>query len=243
MSVKLTSRETSLWAKKHVDDGEMLWLPLVAHLVDCSHVMNWLFYHWLNAGQRELLTQSVSEEDMQKLIKFLGFFHDIGKATPAFQTKKSYDNNASLDEELIERLNRNGFSELRVSGLSSPQKSPHALAGEAILESDAFNIPASVGAIIGGHHGKPAEKHNLRIQLENYTANYDQVDGHVKDPIEEERRQEEKQAWQDTRQRLFDYGMNLAGYTEAGEIPEVGQPQAVILEGFLIMADWLSSSE
>lgn len=243
MSVKLTSGETSLWAKKHVDDGEMLWLPLVAHLVDCSHVMNWLFYHWLNAGQRELLTQSVSEEDMQKLIKFLGFFHDIGKATPAFQTKKSYDNNASLDEELIERLNRNGFSELRVSGLSSPQKSPHALAGEAILESDAFNIPASVGAIIGGHHGKPAEKHNLRIQLENYTANYDQVDGHVKDPIEEERRQEEKQAWQDTRQRLFDYGMNLAGYTEAGEIPEVGQPQAVILEGLLIMADWLSSSE
>lgn len=243
MSVKLTSRETSLWAKKHVDDGEMLWLPLVAHLVDCSRVMNWLFYHWLNAGQRELLTQSVSEEDMQKLIKFLGFFHDIGKATPAFQTKKSYDNNASLDEELIERLNRNGFSELRVSGLSSPQKSPHALAGEAILESDAFNIPASVGAIIGGHHGKPAEKHNLRIQLENYTANYDQVDGHVKDPIEEERRQEEKQAWQDTRQRLFDYGMNLAGYTEAGEIPEVGQPQAVILEGLLIMADWLSSSE
>lgn len=243
MSVKLTSRETSLWAKKHVDDGEMLWLPLVAHLVDCSHVMNWLFYHWLNAGQRELLTQSVSEEDMQKLIKFLGFFHDIGKATPAFQTKKSYDNNASLDEELIERLNRNGFSELRVSGLSSPQKSPHALAGEAILESDAFNIPASVGAIIGGHHGKPAEKHNLRIQLENYTANYDQVDGHVKDPIEEEHRQEEKQAWQDTRQRLFDYGMNLAGYTEAGEIPEVGQPQAVILEGLLIMADWLSSSE
>ena len=64
MSVKLTSRETSLWAKKHVDEGEMLWLPLVAHLVDCSHVMNWLFYHWLNAGQRELLTQSVSEEDM-----------------------------------------------------------------------------------------------------------------------------------------------------------------------------------
>ena len=128
MPVKLTNRELSLWAKKRVDDGEMLWLPLVVHLEDCSQVINWLFNHWLDNGQRQLLTQSTSEEDMQKLVKFLGFFHDIGKATPAFQTKKSYDNNASLDEELIERLNRNGFSELRLSGLSSPQKSPHALA-------------------------------------------------------------------------------------------------------------------
>ena len=243
MSVKLTSRETSLWAKKRVDDGKMLWLPLIAHLVDCSHVINWLYYQWLDAGQREFLTQSISEEDMQKLVKFLGFFHDIGKATPAFQTKKSYDNNASLDEELIERLNRNGFSELRVSGLSSPQKSPHALAGEAILESDVFNVPESVGAIIGGHHGKPAEVHNLKIQLGNYTANYDQVDGHIKDPIEEKHRQEEKKSWQDTRQRLFDYGMDLVGYNSVSEIPQVGQPQAVILEGLLIMADWLSSSE
>lgn len=243
MPVKLTNRELSLWAKKRVDDGEMLWLPLVVHLEDCSRVINWLFNQWLDNGQRQLLTQSTSEEDMQKLVKFLGFFHDIGKATPAFQTKKSYDNNASLDEELIERLNRNGFSELRLSGLSSPQKSPHALAGEAILESDAFNVPKSVGAIIGGHHGKPAEGHSVKLQLSNYTANYDQVDGHVKDPFEEERRQEEKKAWQDVRQRLFDYGMELAGYTEVGEIPEVKQPQAVILEGLLIMADWLSSSE
>lgn len=243
MPVKLTKRELSLWAKKRVDDGKMLWLPLVVHLEDCSQVINWLFNQWLDSGQRQLLTQSTSEEDIQKLVKFLGFFHDIGKATPAFQTKKSYDNNASLDEELIERLNRNGFSELRLSGLSSPQKSPHALAGEAILESDTFNVPKSVGAIIGGHHGKPAEGHSVKLQLSNYTANYDQVDGHVEDSFEEERRQEEKRAWQDVRRKLFDYGMALAGYTEVKEIPEVKQPQAVILEGLLIMADWLSSSE
>lgn len=239
MSVKLTSRETSLWAKKRIDDGEMLWLPLIAHLVDCSHVINWLYYQWLDAGQREFLTQSISEEDMQKLVKFLGFFHDIGKATPAFQTKKSYDNSASLDEELIERLNRNGFSELGSSILTSPQKSPHALAGEAILESSAFKVPESVGVIIGGHHGKPTGIHSLRIQLGNYTANYNQVDKGVKGKLQ----QEERQSWQDTRKRLFDYGMDLVGYNNVSEIPEVEQPQAVILEGLLIMADWLSSSE
>lgn len=243
MSVKLTPRETNLWAKKHVADGAMLWLPLVAHLVDCSHVLNWLFNHWLNAGQRRFLTQTISEEEMQKLVKFLGFFHDFGKATPAFQTKKSYDNDASLDDELIERLNRNGFSELRVGGgLSSPQKSPHALAGEAILESDLFNVPVSVGAIIGGHHGKPTEE-SPKSQLKDYTANFVQVDGHVKDAAEEARRQSEKQAWLDTWKKLFSFGLDLAGYDDASEIPKVGQPQAVILEGLLIMADWLSSSE
>ena len=239
MSIKLTKRETSLWAKKRVDDGKMLWLPLVTHLEDCSSVINWLFNNWLDNGQRQFLTQSTPEEDMQRLVKFLGFFHDIGKATPAFQTKKSYDNSASLDEELIERLNRNGFSELRFSRLTSPQKSPHALAGEAILESSTFKVPKSVGVIIGGHHGKPAGIHNLRIQLGNYTANYDQADKNVKGKLQ----QEERQSWQDTRKRLFDYGMDLVGYSDVSEIPEVEQPQAVILEGLLIMADWLASSE
>ena len=239
MSVKLTKRETSLWAKKRVDDGEMLWLPLIVHLEDCSNVINWLFNNWLDEGQLQLLTQSNSEEDTQKLVKFLGFFHDIGKATPAFQTKKSYDNNASLDEELIEHLNRNGFFELRVSGSLPSQKSPHALAGEAILESDAFGVPKSVGAIIGGHHGKPAEKGDPETQLNSYTSNYDQVDERVKGNLQ----QEERQSWQDARKRLFDYGMDLVGYSSVSEIPKVEQPQAVILEGLLIMADWLASSE
>lgn len=241
MPVKLTNRETSLWAKKRVADGEMLWLPLVVHLNDCEQTINWLFDHWLDPGQQRILTESISVKNIQKLIKFLGFFHDIGKATPAFQTKKSFDNSASLDEELIERLNRNGFFELRMSELSSPQKSPHALAGEAILEGE-FKVPESVGAIIGGHHGIPT-KNSPKSQLKNYTRNYDQVEGHVQDPAIEKRHQEEKQAWQNTRQRLFDYGMELAGYTDVSEIPDVGQPQAVILEGLLIMADWLSSSE
>lgn len=235
MQAKLTNRETSLWAKKHIDDGEMLWGPLIVHLEDTTRVINWLFYQWLDTGQQQLLTKSISDESMQKLVKFLGFFHDIGKATPAFQTKKSYDNNASLDQELIERLNRNGFSELRVSEFPSARKSPHALAGEAILEN-VFNVPESVGAIIGGHHGKPAEK-SPRSQLEDYTANYYQADVRVEDFSEEE------QAWQDTWQRLFDYGLELAGYSDVSEIPIVEQPQAVILEGLLIMADWLASSE
>ncbi|GEO73303.1 CRISPR-associated helicase/endonuclease Cas3 [Levilactobacillus namurensis] len=239
--VALTARETSLWAKKSTEEGEQYWLPLAVHLIDTSHVINWLFLHWLDEGQRLFLEQSLSEESLQKLIKFLGFFHDFGKATPAFQTKASYDGNRSLDGELIDRLNRHGFADLTDLVLASPQKSPHALAGEALLESKRFRIPQSVGAIIGGHHGKAGNP--PRHQIRDYTANYFQVDGHSNDSMKEAHRQELAQSWQDAQQRLFDYGLALAGYQNAEEIPEVSQPEAVLLEGLLIMADWLASSE
>ncbi|GEO68151.1 CRISPR-associated helicase/endonuclease Cas3 [Levilactobacillus acidifarinae] len=242
MNSKLSADETSLWAKKNTENGEQRWLPLVVHLTDAANVMNWLYYHWLDEGQRQFLTTTLPDEEMQKLVKFLGFFHDFGKATPAFQTKKSYDGNRSLDAELLELLSRHGFADLTNLVLASPQKSPHALAGEALLESDRFNVPAAIGAIIGGHHGKPGRWAPKR-QLKDYPANYCQIDGIPDDPQEREREQWIKLNWEDVQQRLFAYGLELAGYQDAAEIPTVNQPQAVILEGLLIMADWLASSE
>ena len=68
MPIKLTNRETSLWAKKRFEDGKMLWLPLIVHLIDCTKVINWLFSYWLDAGQKKLLTNSTNDEDIQKLL-------------------------------------------------------------------------------------------------------------------------------------------------------------------------------
>lgn len=242
MTIGLTEREINLWAKKTTEDGEQRWLPLIVHLTDTAHVSNWLFYHWLDEGQRQFLTMTLAEDQVQKLVKFLGFFHDFGKATPAFQTKVSYDGNRSLDADLIERLTQHGFADLQDLVLSSPQKSPHALAGEALLESPTFGIPTTIGAIIGGHHGKPA-KVRPRKQLRDYTANYYQVDGEPDDPLEAAQEQQLKQDWQSAQRHLFDYGLDFVGYTSVSEIPTVNQPVAVILEGLLIMADWLASSE
>lgn len=233
----LSKNVTALWAKKNFEHDEQLWLPLVIHLTDAKNTINWLYNHWLSDSQRQLLKYTSSDEidersdeDVQKLVKFLGFTHDIGKATPAFQKKRSYIRDDYLDDQLIEKLIRSGFSELDESDLSSARASPHAIAGEAILEH--YGVPNSVGAIIGGHHGLPAQE-APRKQIVTYTANYYLSDTDA----------EIQKIWKQTQKELFDYGLKLSGYQSVEEVPMVTQPQAVILEGLLIMADWLASSE
>ncbi|WP_203180918.1 CRISPR-associated helicase Cas3' [Lactiplantibacillus pentosus] len=220
----------SLWAKKRSSDGQRLWLPLIVHLKDCENTINWLFNHWLSDGQRQQLAAATSEEDVQKLVKFLGFIHDCGKATPAFQMKPAYNGDNQLDQILIEQLMRSGFKDLDVLNLSSAQRSPHALAGEAILT--AYGVDPTIGAIIGGHHGKPESEPPVH-QIRDYTANYFQSDNRPELQVE----------WQQVQRELVEYGLHSAGYQRAAEIPAINQPEAVILTGLLIMADWLASSE
>ena len=230
MDIKLSKQATVLWAKKRSEEGRQYWLPLIVHLTDAQKTINWLFNQWLCDGQRQILQGTLSEEEAQKLVKFVGFIHDIGKATPAFQAKPSYDRDDSLDEQLKSQLSRGGFLDFDELRLASANKSPHALAGEAIVEN--FEIPESIGAIIGGHHGKP-ESESPDDQLEVYTANYVQSDNNSSLQV----------PWRQVQKELFNYGLVSSGYQIVSDVPEIKQPQAVILEGLLIMADWLSSSE
>lgn len=152
----INEKVASLWAKKTVIDGDERWLPLLAHLVDTKNTINWLYNHWLSDHQKHLLLIDDDEEKTQNLIKFLGFIHDIGKATPAFQTKKSYTNSHSLDEDILEMLLRSGFDQIDKVSLQNSKESPHNRAGEVILED--YGLDKSVAAIIGGHHGKPESR-------------------------------------------------------------------------------------
>lgn len=229
----VSKRALSLWAKKGNRDGEELWLPLLAHLVDTQNVINWLYENWLNDNQRLIISGSLSQDDIQHLVKFIGFFHDIGKATPAFQTKQSYNHDRNLDEELMEKLLRSGFTNLNDFEPAMRKASPHALAGEAMLEELGLN--ETVGAIIGAHHGKPVNKYfNYSAQFEDFTfSNYFQSDIN----------QEEQEHWADSQKELINYGLTLSGYDSLSKVPNVSQQQAVLLTGILIMADWVASSE
>ena len=89
--MKLSEKALSLWGKKSNQDGDERWLPLVAHLVDTMNVGHWLYNSWLSEGQRSMLTTRICDAEMSKLVLFLCYIHDLGKATPAFQTKGSYN--------------------------------------------------------------------------------------------------------------------------------------------------------
>ena len=152
----------------------MKWLPLTAHLRDTGQVAGLLWEHWLNDGVRQTVTRSLDEPDEERartLVCFLGAVHDIGKATPAFQTQKGYANSPDLDRHLLERLERAGFGVLSGASLASPKESHHALAGQAILQ--AAGIRPDIASIVGAHHGKPVDDpFGVKDQLAAYPANY-----------------------------------------------------------------------
>lgn len=238
MKMQLSNKTLSLWGKKNVnDDNEKMWLPLIAHLIDTKNVINWLYNHWINDGQRHILQRNFEDEDIvQNLVKFLGYIHDIGKATPAFQIKQSYIHNEDLDQNLVEKLLRNGFDGLDNSKIKkiNTSKTPHALAGEVILENNGLN--ESIGAIIGGHHGKPQEEYfDYEDQLNNWTSNYYQSDSGSETSVGAN--------WKQVQNELINYGLGLCHFNNLEDIPDVTEPQAVILEGLVIMADWLASGE
>ncbi|MBB1062859.1 CRISPR-associated helicase Cas3' [Limosilactobacillus fastidiosus] len=228
----LSNRAKSLWAKKENNDGQELWLPLVAHLMDAKNVINWLYNIWLDDSQKSVIQQNLSTDDTQKLVKFIGYFHDIGKATPAFQTKPSYNRDLQLDDELMEKLLRNGFTKLSDYRPSSRRYSPHAIAGETLLEN--FGLNDSIGSIIGAHHGKPAEKFfDYEDQIYDYTSNYFQSDNDTS----------VQNNWEKVHKELIQYGLSQSDYNQLQDVPKINQEQAVLLTGLLIMADWIASSE
>lgn len=225
---QLSPAAKALWGKKDNNGQDELWLPLVQHLLDTKNVIAYLYSHWLGAGQRAFLGADLEEKQLVSLVEFLGFIHDIGKATPAFQKKQSYTHNADLDQDLLEKIARSGLDDLTQLVISSPQKTPHALAGESILERNGLN--ETVGAIIGGHHGKPLPKLFEGSSSESvYDRNY-----FGKDHQDE---------WKMLQQEIIVLGLKLTGFSSLTEIPQLSQPQAVLLEGLVIMADWLASSQ
>ncbi|MGJ3775134.1 CRISPR-associated helicase Cas3' [Limosilactobacillus fermentum] len=229
---ELSKQVKALWGKKSNVDGQELWQPLVVHLLDTKNVINWLYGHWLTDGQRKAVQGDLSEEAGQQLAGFLGAVHDLGKATPVFQIKKSYNGDQDLDDQLMEHLIQVGFDQLGDLILASPRESPHALAGEALLER--FGIDQTVGAIIGGHHGKP-QSNVPRTEINDHTKNYWQVDNFVK---------AREGNWLKVQRELFNFCLQECGYQSASDVPtNLTQSQAVLLEGLLIMADWMASTE
>lgn len=225
----LDSKVVNLWAKKKTIAGNQLWLPLIAHLYDTEQTIEWLWKNWLSDGTKSIITTKIGNSTAQKLIKFLGFTHDLGKATPAFQLKPAYGGDHTIDHNLLNRLLQAGFIGLNQVNLTSPQNSPHAMAGEALLIS--AHVPESVAAIIGGHHGDAGSNVPSR-QLKVYPENYVQMENSLT-----------KQNWQLAQTEIINLALKTAGFGSVAKIPAITQTQAVLLEGLLIMADWLSSGE
>ncbi|WP_220728761.1 CRISPR-associated helicase Cas3' [Apilactobacillus xinyiensis] len=228
-----------LWAKKARGlDGTSKWLPLSQHLLDTKFVISMLYEHYLSEHQRKIIQKAVVNQldssAAKQVVAFTGLVHDIGKATPAFQTKPSYQGLGDLDEMLMERLFSKGFvPDDYLSLLSRSNRSPHAMAGENILEH--FGVRNDIGSIVGGHHGKPLEYDSDCDNIDTFSDNY-YYEMNSNNPIHIK--------WFNLQKELFEWALSENGYDDVRQIPKINDVSAqVIIEGLLVMADWIASNE
>ena len=199
-----------LWGKKKAYGKKLYWLPLLTHLNDTQATIKYLYQNYLSQNQRDIIALPSS------LIGTLGFLHDFGKITPAFQLKQSRQYNAALDQAVLAKL----------GGLSLPRqlpladKSPHNFTGAYLLRSTCF------AGIVASHHGTTPTKRELMLQRV-YRDNYGDA------------------TWTNLRQEFLDIAVKDLTPQEKDMLyhASLSQDQQILLLGLVMMADWLTSNE
>lgn len=229
--------EKFLWAKKNRVDSKPMWLPLLVHLEDTANVCGLLYIHWLSQGVKDLLMDSVlldcddKDELLLNLCGFLGWTHDLGKATAIFQVKKSFNGDFELDNLVLDNLINAGFKDLDKFAIAKRKNIGHNISSQYLLSK--FGVNFCVTNIIGAHHGRPISENEVDI-CNSFTSSLYQEDNINADRAV---------FWQNLQKNIFNRALLESGFSAPKDLPLISQPGQVILSGLLIMADWISSNE
>lgn len=199
-----------LWGKKKAYGKKLYWLPLLTHLKDTQAIIKYLYQNYLSQNQRNIVNLPLS------LIGTLGFVHDFGKITPAFQLKQSKPYNEALDQAVLAKISNLSLS----SQLPLADKSPHNVAGAYLLRSTCF------AGIVASHHGITPTKRELLLQRV-YRDNYG------------------NSQWTNLRQEFLAIALQDLTPQEKDILyhASLSQDQQILLLGLVMMADWLASNE
>ncbi|MDR1634687.1 MAG: CRISPR-associated helicase Cas3' [Bifidobacteriaceae bacterium] len=211
-----------LWAKTYPDDQDAFY-SLHRHMEDSAAVAQLLWREWLP----ERVTTSIASAAGgpaagETLLAWLAGLHDLGKATPSFQSK-------------VERLaNRVHDAGLQVPAAASQHSIYHSTASYILLDeilADAGWPPASrkgLASVIGGHHGVPPTSQELR-HIKSGDRRASLGDGE----------------WSKSQHELVQHITRLTGADQFLESwRELQFPVSLlpVLTGAVIVADWIASN-
>lgn len=144
-----------IWAK-WPRNGERRFHPLLCHMLDVAHVTRLMWSRALTAAQRARIAASLGleESDSESWVVFCAGLHDLGKASPAFQTQLREKNPS--DAQMIDTwLDEMG---LNTRGARwAPHGAISLLLMMEFLEESPFGcgteLVRQIAAIVGAHHG------------------------------------------------------------------------------------------
>ena len=225
----LTMREKyKVLMAKTSADCEEVWLPLWMHLRDTAGVMKKLVRTWV--PDAVCVATGLDQELFSKTAIFLAAIHDIGKATSYFQGIITQSCPEKYNEIISE-----GFEvhkEYRAAG-----KTPHAHAGQWILQSDTINLEVheSLAMVVGAHHGKP-------ISIDVLTGEPDLLKVHPINFYGVEDNNEKIFIWKETWHNILEEALNLAGIGSIDQLPILSSEAQILFSGLVIIADWIASN-
>lgn len=201
------------------------WLPVWAHLLDTAGIMELLLSEWAAdpLGDR----QRLSDPDWKKVCVFIVLVHDIGKFTPLFQKKI-----VMQMPGFAEKIQKSGLELPLEEDFFEPGKTPHGMAGEAILCH--LGCPEGIASVVGAHHGRPQEVGtDIADLMEMYEENFYGFDGE---------NSPEGEKWKALWEEWLNLSLAGCGYDSLEDLPLLGIPDQVLASGLLIMADWIASN-
>ena len=144
------------WNKK----GECI--SVRQHAMDTGIAMSFLLQNYIS--EQTVTASGLDIQQFDSVAMYCALIHDLGKCTPAFQSKTP--NKTDVSNEYV-------------------SKSPHALAGAAI-QNQCFDVPEEICDITAAHHGilrKKGKEQNYKYQMSKYALNYgrDQYDREWRD--------------------------------------------------------------
>lgn len=218
----LSKQSRTLWAKTGSGEDATQWEPLYAHMLDAAQTAELIWRDYLAESTRRVIASGLglSLDDACRVLAFIAGAHDIGKATPPFQSQQ---------RDLWERDLETGLS-----GDIPRERCPHAVLGQEILlrwfeerQPHSGVAATHLAAVVGGHHGaypSPRDVEDVELLASELLGD---------------------ESWAAVQRELLDV---LAGVCLDDALLEMllsSTPQAfagVLLTAIVIMADWIASN-
>ena len=216
----IEQRLLACWGKTVAGSSDAgIFHPALFHMIDVGNVARVLLSAPASSRWQKMVAAALAMpvDDCARLVPYLVALHDLGKVSPAFQSKNN---------EQVGRLTQMGFT------IGHPTDLPHPMIGQVFLGEKTLSVRLSNGLLVvlrdmvGGHHGRFVSTGDIS-------------------EVRQRLRREEHPEWKDLRKHAESCLAKIflpADPVEFSEPPDISTA-VMTMTGFTILCDWIGSDE